>query len=144
MPHTWIKSLHHIIYTCSLHPDLMGSGRMEPTAEPSNRPQTSCSPLENGGQWERKWYPVLRDPVVCSWPQKSSCSQETSEYRECVEFKAVAQHPHLWMGGTATGKCMENGVITLKILNLFIYKSSSHYNWANCISFHWRKPQDMS
>lgn len=75
---------HHIIYTCSLHPDLMGSGRMEPTAEPSNRPQTSCSPLwkteVNGREND-----ILRSGTLQFAPdhRKVHVAKKLKEYKEC-------------------------------------------------------------
>lgn len=118
--------LHHIIYTCSLQPDLMRSGRMEPTAEASNRPQTSCSPL-----WKMEVNGRENDILLPETLQfaadhrKLHVAKNPQKKLQNRERERESRHPHLWMERAASGKCMRrNRPIILIILNLFIYKSA--------------------
>lgn len=57
---------------CLFRPDLMAGGRIEPTAEASNRPQIPCSP-----PWKMEVNGRENDILLSdrSWPQSSSRSQ---------------------------------------------------------------------
>lgn len=127
--------LHHIICTCSLHPDLMRGGRMEPADEASNRPQTSCSPLwkmeVNGRENDILLSETLqfaadhRKLHVAKSPQKKLQNRERESAPSSVD-------------GGSSGKCMRwTRPIILRILNLFIYKSAPF--WVRFISICWRE-----
>lgn len=66
MPHTWLKSLHHFINTCSAHPDLMGSGRMEPQLKPLIVPRP---PAHHCGKWRS-----MRGKMISSFFFPGPCS----------------------------------------------------------------------
>lgn len=77
MPHTWMKTLHHFISSCSVHPDLMGSGRMEPQLKPLIVPRP---PAHHCGKWRS-----MRGKIISCSPGPCSLFLTTENVRKSEE-----------------------------------------------------------